>query len=263
MKSSLSSIFASIILLASMNIQAALVQLDVRDGILFGASNVNVLGKLYDVSFQDGQFLQVYRGLPGVPTGKFDPGIVLHPSDPEPDWVSPEQFVFLDEESALAAGQALLSQVFVDSALGLFDSNGGLSSGCAEGGIICDLIIPYVFRPGYVRCATNSGGNCRRTGPFTVTDPTTRVGATGQAIRMRNASAEEDDGLTDSRSIGNATFTLNNDGFGCSVGGNCAPNTLDSSYAIWSVSQVPAPPILVLILSGFFALFIRSRLRKA
>lgn len=81
------------------------------NGILTGATGVNVNGSLFDVQF-------------------FDDILLDNPS--------------VDAVFANAAGQALLSQVFVDGAQGNFDSNPGLTAGCAPvSGSLCETIIPY------------------------------------------------------------------------------------------------------------------------
>lgn len=71
----------------------------VSGGILQGASGVTVSGQNYNVIFQDAPI--------------------------------PGQFAFTDQASAVAASQALLDFVFIDSGLGNFDSSASLTRGCA------------------------------------------------------------------------------------------------------------------------------------
>lgn len=93
--------------------------LDVIGGQLFGARNVDVNGTLYDVSFEEGSCVSLFG-----------------------DCDEASDFAFNDEATALAAGQALLDQVFIDNVLGAFDSDPSLTSTCdfPDG---CQLIIPF------------------------------------------------------------------------------------------------------------------------
>ena len=79
---------------------------------LVGANGVNVGGTLYDVEF---------RNAPG------DSCIGLFTGCDQPT-----DFVFQTESLARAASQALLDQVFTDSALGNFDSEPALTQGCTN-----------------------------------------------------------------------------------------------------------------------------------
>jgi hypothetical protein len=101
--------------------------LNVSGGQLLGAHNVDVLGTLYDVTFLDGTCSDVFNGC-----------------DEQSD------FIFSDQTTATAAGQALLDQVFIDTGLGSFDSFPNLTAGC-PGGYVCDVYIPFVI--------TSSGGH--------------------------------------------------------------------------------------------------------
>lgn len=95
------------------------VTLQVTDGILTGATGVNVGGKLFDVSFQDGTCAELFSGCDAV-----------------------DDFMF-DDATAFLAVQALLDQVFVDGASGAFDSNPYLTSGCGLGSPSgCNVIVP-------------------------------------------------------------------------------------------------------------------------
>ena len=92
----------------------------VNAGKLVGATGVDVLGTLYDVSFVDGTCAQVFDNCDDA-----------------------ADFQFSTDESALAAAQALIDQVFIDSAAGSFDSNPDLVLGC-ENVVFCSAIIPIM-----------------------------------------------------------------------------------------------------------------------
>ena len=96
------------------------------NGTLTGASNVDVGGTLYDVQFLDGSCVDVFTDCDNAA----------------------EDFVFTTSESAMSAAQALLDQVFTDSALGLFDFHPELTNGCTET-IECGVITPYAMAEGY------------------------------------------------------------------------------------------------------------------
>lgn len=87
--------------------------LDVRGGILFGATDVLVNGLAYDVAFVDGTCADVYSGC---------------------DEVADFPFISATRSDTLALGVAALTalsdQVFVDSPLGAFDSDPTLTNGC-------------------------------------------------------------------------------------------------------------------------------------
>ena len=101
--------------------QAALM-LDVQGGRLFGATGVNVNGTLFDVMFMDGICADLFSGCN-----------------------SDDDFAFDSESGAAAAGQALLAQVFIDGALGDFDSDADLTNGCGviNPQTLCSIIIPF------------------------------------------------------------------------------------------------------------------------
>ncbi|MFK7870830.1 MAG: VPLPA-CTERM sorting domain-containing protein [Roseobacter sp.] len=98
---------------------AATLNVDVN-GQLLGASDVDVDGVLYDVSFQDGTCISLFA-----------------------DCDEQSDFVFTTADSALLASAALLSQVFIDNSLGQFDSSPGLTRGCAAGVDSCFVFTPY------------------------------------------------------------------------------------------------------------------------
>ncbi len=85
--------------------------LNVQNGTLFGATDVDVNGILYDVSFEDGICADLYNGC--------DQNSDLPFSNPTNDGTL-----------GLAANLALLNQVFIDSPLGAFDSDPTLTNGC-------------------------------------------------------------------------------------------------------------------------------------
>ena len=99
--------------------QAAVI-LNISNGQLIGAQNVNVRGTLYDVSFADGTCVELYSGC----------------DDPLTD------FTFSDFDSAFDAGVALLEQVFLDTVDGMFDSRPELTRGC-ENPVTCFAVIPF------------------------------------------------------------------------------------------------------------------------
>lgn len=90
-------------------------------GQLTGAQNVNVGGTLYDVTFADGSCATLFTGCNN--TADFD---------------------FTDAASAASAAQALLDQVFINSAQGSFDSNPSLTLGCTTS-TSCGTLIPYAL----------------------------------------------------------------------------------------------------------------------
>lgn len=90
-------------------------------GQLTGAEGVDVNGTLYDVTFADGTCAGLFGGCD-------DAG----------------DFTFNNQADVLAAAQALLDQVFVNTVLGAFDDDPGLTNGC-EGGGICFTHIPFAI----------------------------------------------------------------------------------------------------------------------
>ena len=78
----------------------------VEGGQLMGATGVDVGGSLYDVNFVDGTCIDLFDGCD-----------------------SNSDFIFQSEALAILASQALLDQVFVDSAVGQFDSTASLTNG--------------------------------------------------------------------------------------------------------------------------------------
>lgn len=94
--------------------------LQVENGILTGATNIDIGGKKYDVSFIDGTCAALFNGC----TGAIGP--------------------FTTYGALNAADHALLDQVFVDGPLGLFDSHPELTRGCALT-TECSVLTPQVY----------------------------------------------------------------------------------------------------------------------
>lgn len=109
-------------LLVAPSLVFAMPVLDVdANGQLLGASNVEVSGALYDVTFVDGTCTSVFNGC-----------------DDQAD------FVFTSSASAFAASQALLDDVFIDSALGMFDSEPSLTLLCRDADL-CQIATPFMI----------------------------------------------------------------------------------------------------------------------
>jgi hypothetical protein len=90
-------------------------------GDLYGASNVDIGGALYDVTFVDGSCIQLFSGC-----------------------AAPSSFFFHTGTEALAASEALLAQVFIDVPGGpQFDSNPDRTFGCLVAS--CYVITPYEY----------------------------------------------------------------------------------------------------------------------
>jgi len=102
-------------------------QLIIDSGQLVGATNVAVSGYgTYNVSFEDGSCSSVFSGCDSL-----------------------SDFAFSSFEETIAAGHALLDQVFLDSGLGLFDSNPALINGCEDAGK-CIVFIPHKLTDDWV-----------------------------------------------------------------------------------------------------------------
>lgn len=85
-------------------------------GQLIGARDINVDGTLYEFTFRDGAYLDIFGDIAGLDT--------------------------TSAAEATQLGQALLDQVLVDSALGTFDSDPELTFGC-ENLNSCSILIPF------------------------------------------------------------------------------------------------------------------------
>ncbi len=101
--------FVTLLILASWLSPSQAATLDIRNGVLFGATGVTANGLEYDVSFVGDSCISLFDGC-----------------DEETD------FFFNDPDLAHEANIALDSQVFVDSALGNFDSEPYLTNGCTH-----------------------------------------------------------------------------------------------------------------------------------
>lgn len=104
----------------------------VSNGILQGATGVNVDGTLYDVAFSTGACTALFNGCNEA-----------------------SDFTFTTEASSLLAARALLDQVFIDGPLGQFDTDPFLTVSCSENGSnSCLFRIPI----GTVRSPHEAGG---------------------------------------------------------------------------------------------------------
>lgn len=128
MKAILKAIAVAIILPFAASASAATLIVD-ANGELAGATGVNVGGSLYDVSFADGTCINVFSGCD-----------------------SATDITFQSLADATVAAQALLDQVFLDSALGSFDTNPGATRGC-ESSDSCLASVPFFASPGQVAFA--------------------------------------------------------------------------------------------------------------
>ena len=80
-------------------------------------------GSSYDVAFSDGTCAALFDGCDSV-----------------------SDFAFQSYAGALSASLALRDQVFLDSGLGLFDSDPRLTAGCDDPAFGCQALTPYNFR---------------------------------------------------------------------------------------------------------------------
>jgi len=104
-----------LLLLISANTSHALL-LDIDNGELLGASNIEIDGALYNVSFREGTCIELFN-----------------------DCDETSDFLFQDRDSANKASLALLSSVFSTPE---FDDNPELTFGC-ESSDICTIWTPY------------------------------------------------------------------------------------------------------------------------
>jgi len=125
---------AALIAIAAIGLSAPMASASVilnvdATGQLTGAQNVDVNGILFDVTFVDGSCVALFNGCN-------DPG----------------DFDFTDLSSALAASQALLDQVFIDTFLGAFDTDPARTSGCGGSGFDdqCSVLTPVQRLPGSI-----------------------------------------------------------------------------------------------------------------
>jgi hypothetical protein len=103
-------------------------------GQLIGARDIPISGVLYEVEFRDDSFTNLFGDASGLDAQS--------------------------ETEARLLGQALIDEVFVDSASGLFDSDPELISGCENTGA-CDVLIPFAVNGSL---ATNVVAENRRAG---------------------------------------------------------------------------------------------------
>lgn len=112
------AIMIAVLVLPKLAFAMPMLDVDIN-GQLLGATNVEVNNALYDVRFVDGICADVVTGCNGQGT-----------------------FEFTDFDSATAASQALLDQVFLDGPNGNFDTDHTLTNGC--GGIgYCNIFTAY------------------------------------------------------------------------------------------------------------------------
>lgn len=126
MKSSILGLMVVGLLTMPMAAQAVALQVS-GSGVLTGAADVDIGGTHYDVQFLDGSCVSLFTGC-GNPA---------------------DDFAFTNSAHAGIAGQALLDQVFTDTALGQFDSHPELTNGCTEPGF-CGVWFPYLVDNGTV-----------------------------------------------------------------------------------------------------------------
>ena len=105
--------------LFSMPVYAVPILLIDADGQLTGATGVDVDGSLYDVEFVDGTCTTVFT------------------------ICEQDSFAFKTNVSADLAGEALLQHVFLDVAMGAFDSDPSLTNGCERNDIGCEIFTPF------------------------------------------------------------------------------------------------------------------------
>lgn len=98
---------------------SAIPVLQVTNGVLTGATGVEVGGQKYDVRFVDGSCASLFNNC------------------------TASSFTFKTVDTARAASQALLNDVYVDGPAGNFDSNPLSVFGCADGGFFCFTLVPY------------------------------------------------------------------------------------------------------------------------
>ncbi|MBU0554778.1 MAG: PEPxxWA-CTERM sorting domain-containing protein [Alphaproteobacteria bacterium] len=92
----------------------------VNNGILQGATGVDVDGTLYDVAFREGTCAGLFNGCDEA-----------------------SDFTFTNEQSARLAADALRNQVLIDGPLGQFDADPSKTVGCPSTGAPCGIYVPY------------------------------------------------------------------------------------------------------------------------
>jgi len=96
----------------------------IEDGILLGATNIDINGVAYDVSFVDGSCIDLFNSC-----------------DNNSD------FFFQDVTLGQQANLALLEQVLIDTSSGAFDSFPALTNGCKFSGF-CSIYTPVSVETG-------------------------------------------------------------------------------------------------------------------
>lgn len=134
-------------IIATAPVSAATLLVD-DEGVLIGATGVTINGSNFSVSFFGGECADAF-GVCGE-----------------------SAFAFDNESDALAAAQALLDQVFIDSADGNFDTATSTIRGCTSGsGFTCFARIPFdittgVFQATVANTITVDGDSIFAEGPF-------------------------------------------------------------------------------------------------
>jgi hypothetical protein len=182
------------------------------DGQLTGATRIDVNGVFLDVAFVDSTCAILFRGCDETSdfpfssiTGTEDRGIV--------------------RTEAVSAGEALFEQVFIDSALGNFDSQPGLTSGCAAIVQECFLRIPTD--------AFLIGSSLGIGGIF--------------VINAAELVSPREDGFA---GLGSEAALFAN--FDLSTSD-------DSTFAVFSISEVPVPPAIILLITGISGIRLARR----
>ena len=93
--------------------------LQVTNGVLTGATGVEVEGNKYDVRFADGSCNSLFNNC------------------------TQSSFTFKTLGAARAASQSLLNSVFVNGPSGNFDTDPLAVSGCADGEFFCFTLVPF------------------------------------------------------------------------------------------------------------------------
>ncbi len=204
--------FVCVMLITYSTSSYSAVALNIENGILKGATGVIVSGSSYDVSFQEGSCFDLFNGCDESSDFFF----------PIPD----TQGTTFQNSKAFLASQALLDQVFLDSVLGLFDTDPTLTFGC-DNGNVCAVLTPV----------------------FPVSSPIIAV----HAIFSGNSALESVDlpGVVFGRPVA-ADSSIANPGGDTDV------------FAIWSnnVSSVPVPATIWLFCSGLLGLFGMSKYHR-
>lgn len=116
-------VLSALLILYSANSWA--VMLNVAGGQLMGASNINVNGSYFDVEFLDGTCAEVF-------------GECIYGSN--------DNFTFKTGADAEFASQALMDQVFLDTAEGYFDTTPGLTNGIHDPFYRGLILTPWVVQ---------------------------------------------------------------------------------------------------------------------